>query len=205
MAASDALGCFCPAQELSAGPAHKWISGAPKQRLGCLIREMGSLPIHRGLVCGDRSLRAARLSSGVAIKNVTPNDFEMSGEHQLVFNGILDLLDFQFLSTDRATEHLLDNFGRAILDIGLRAFRKRMILADGVAGLEGAFDGEENAGFVELFEATISFSDKELFAAQGVDFLHFQLIQRNIHTLIAFHISSPSTHVVSDQFRTTTL
>jgi hypothetical protein len=115
-------------------------------------------------------------------------------EHQLVLDGVLDLLDFQFLSTDRATKDLFNYLVRAALDIGLGGFGKRIILPNFVVGFKGALNGQEDAGFIEFFQPTVSLANKELSVMQGVNSLHVQLIVSRIghknQSVPALHVAS---------------
>ena len=43
-------------------------------------------------------------------------------------------------------------------------------------GLEGGFEGEENAGFVELLDAAAAFADREMPIMQGINPLHLKLV-----------------------------
>jgi hypothetical protein len=98
-----------------------------------------------------------RLAPVFAVKNVSLGHAMLSRFHELRLDQILNGLDLQRLALHRPGHHRLHHGIGDMNGAGLHSGRQWLIRRQAGIGLEGGFDGEENAGFVEGNNASVAF------------------------------------------------
>src|SRR5665213_2333698 len=111
-----------------------------------------------------------------AVKNITAGHGQMTIEHQLVFDGVLDSLDLHLLAADGAAQDPFDHYVRALPDRVRQRLGQNLVAAQPLDGPKGALNGQVNAGFVELLMAAIPFANDKALPLEGVDPVQMQLV-----------------------------
>jgi hypothetical protein len=124
---------------------------------------------------GSITAQRAGLAAFFPINNVAPHYAMMPGFHQFIFRQILDEFDFECVTFHGTADGGIDDYVCDADDVGLGSIGKRLCgLYPGI-GFEGAFEGEENAGFVKRNDAAIAFANGELLTLEWIELHQLEL------------------------------